>query len=103
MSFGPKKLPDNRVFSSPSQLPFRVASPVIELIYYPINFPYYFVRTLENDYLFGYKGGKREGIAKQCHLFSTRPVFYTGALGNPSHGLATLCIRKLNSCELPRF
>ena len=41
-----------RVFSSPSQLPFRVASPVIELIYYPINFPYYFVRTLENDYLF---------------------------------------------------
>ena len=25
---------------------------------------YYFVRTLENDYLFGYKGGKREGIAK---------------------------------------
>ena len=25
---------------------------VIELIYYPINFPYYFVRTLENDYLF---------------------------------------------------
>ena len=32
--------------------------------------------TLENDYLFGYEGGKREGIAKQCHLFSTRPVFY---------------------------
>ena len=54
----------HRVFSSPSQLPFRVASPVIELNYYPINFPYYFVRTLENDYLFGYKGGKREGIAK---------------------------------------